>query len=213
MKSPIELRGKARKNDDLFRRTAGKQLPYVYAYCQESTEVVHGPSCKHEKEIHIRQCRADNVPIVARRGGGGTVVLSSGMVILIIVGNRHKGESIYHIFSRIHRAIIFLIEKHCSISLEEKGISDLAIDNRKVLGSSLYLCNRPSLYFYQSSLMVDCDCNLLSKYLLHPPREPRYRNGRSHAQFCTTLRRCGCTLDAQQIASLLNSELRARIEK
>jgi lipoate-protein ligase A len=203
--------GEPRKNDDLFVRGAGRALPDVYAYCQQTVEVVHGPSCKIVKEIEVERCEADGVAIAARRGGGGTVVLSPGMVIAVVVGARHKAQSVYHTFSRIHRAMIGLFEERCGISLEEKGISDLAVDDMKALGSSLYLCNRPCLYFYQSSLMVESDVSLLAKYLRHPPREPRYREGRSHERFCTTLRRNGCTLAAEQIAHVLNSELRGRI--
>lgn len=208
---PVHLPGAVRKNDEIFCGAFTQTLPWVKAYCQDTTEVVHGPSCKVEKEIDTERCEADGVAIVSRRGGGGTVVLSPGMLITVVVGKRRANDSVLHVFSRIHRAMIALIEEAGGPSLEEEGTSDLAFENRKVLGSSLYLCNRPYRYFYQSSLMVGSDVSLLSRYLKHPPKEPRYREGRDHTDFCTTLCACGCALGAPEIADVFNRELGARI--
>jgi lipoate-protein ligase A len=101
--------------------------------------------------------------------------------------------------------------EHCNIALEQKGISDLAVGDRKVLGSSLYLPGRQLLYCYQSSLMVGSDLSLINRYLRHPPREPDYRSGRGHDAFCANLRQCGCRLTTQEIADIFNNSLPALI--
>ncbi|MBD3346273.1 MAG: hypothetical protein GF401_14555 [Chitinivibrionales bacterium] len=186
-------------------------MPYVHAYLQETVEVVHGPSCKSEIEIFSRRCFDDCVPIVKRRGGGGTVVLSPGMVIILIVGKRTKGLSIRDTYSQIHRPIISLIKEATGLELQEMGISDLAVDNKKILGSSLYLTQNPFFYYYQSSLLVDPDCSLIEKYLKHPPREPDYRKGRPHHDFCISLKDLGSSLGSEEILSILNNKLRDKI--
>ncbi|MBD3393726.1 MAG: hypothetical protein GF418_16440 [Chitinivibrionales bacterium] len=209
---PLAISG--RKNDALFVRLSTQPLPAVHVYCQSDIEVVHGPSCREPgREIDTARCAAGNVPVRLRRGGGGTVVLSPGMVIIAAVGARHTGDTVHTVFSRIHRAIIGLVHETAGIELEEKGISDLAVDNRKVLGSSLYLSNRPPLYCYQASLMVDSDLSLLSRFLRHPPREPGYREGRSHDMFCSTLTKCGCRLSCDEVADLLGKHVRNRLWK
>jgi lipoate-protein ligase A len=199
--------GPLKKNDALFAFGASSvNLPFVYAYEQSMTEVVHGPSCKVENEINIANCTKNNVPIIARRGGGGTVVLSEGMCILLIVGEKND-HSTLDIYKQIHDAVINVVSDLCDKTIEQSGISDLAIDGQKILGSSLYLGNHPPLYYYQSSLMVSSDLDLLETYLFHPPREPDYRQNRSHKSFCTTLQKSGFTVSAKTLCEIFNNTL------
>jgi lipoate-protein ligase A len=195
-----------KKNDDMFMACSSARLPQIRSYAQISTEVVHGPSCVNtDIEIELARCAENRVPVLARRGGGGTVVLSKGMIITVIVGRRSEGDNARSIFSKIHRVIISLLSPYLNAQIDEKGISDLAILNKKILGSSLYMPGRTELFCYQSSLMVDSDLSLLDKYLKHPPREPDYRLGRTHAEFCANLRQFGYELSATETANLINS--------
>jgi lipoate-protein ligase A len=188
------------KNDALFMYGACAPKPFVFSYLQERVEVVHGPSCRKERELYLDICASDGVAVSRRRGGGGTVVLSPGMVITVVVGRRRKNEGALAIFSRIHDAMIAILDPEKSLNIQKEGISDLAVSGRKILGSSLYMQKTPFLYFYQSSLMVASDCMLIPKYLAPPLREPLYRQGRPHEIFCTTLNREGCTVSPENIA-------------
>jgi lipoate-protein ligase A len=187
------------KNDAIFIRGARAQQPFVFAYQQKCVEVVHGPSCRKEREIYVDKCMGDGVAVCRRRSGGGTVVLSPGMVITIVVGHREKNETAPRIFGRIHNAMIAILDPEKALNIKREGISDLSINGRKLLGSSLYMQNSPFLYYYQSSLMVTSDCTLMTKYLAPPPREPLYRRGRPHEAFCTTLKNEGCPLSPETI--------------
>jgi lipoate---protein ligase len=215
------------KNDGLFLYGAIREKPFVHCYEQQAMEVVYGPSCKIEKEINVDKCKTDGVPLIPRRGGGGTVVLAPGMVITIMVGERggpkddnpkqnqdssnsegKRGSEIYRIFGRIHQLFINILAPHLRFPIEQQGISDLAIGGKKVLGSSLYLGQTPALYYYQSSLMVSSDTRLISTCLKHPPKEPEYRAGRSHNDFCTSLKKEGCNLSADDVGRLLSAGLK-----
>ncbi len=52
----------------------------------------------------------------------------------------------------------------------QRGMSDLAWNGRKILGSSMR--RRGSLLLYQAVLMVDCSRALFEVLLQHPAKEP-----------------------------------------
>jgi len=181
--------------------------PFVYSYLQECAEVVRGPSCRPETELYLDRCMSDGVAVSRRRGGGGAVVLSPGMVITIVIGHRRKKESTLRIFSRIHDGMIAILDPKKSLNIQKAGISDLAINGRKILGSSLYMQRSPFFYYYQSSLMVTSDSVFIAKYLAPPLREPLYRQGRPHEIFCTTLSKEGCNISPETIARCFIDDL------
>ncbi len=129
------------------------------------------------------------------------------MVITVVVGRRKRDDVIRDIFGRVHEGIIRVCAELKLPTPQHRGLSDLAVGERKILGSSLYLSQRPFLYYYQSSLMVDPDMSLLDRYLKHPPREPDYRKGRSHTLFCTSLRQEGYPIQAAALAHALQRKL------
>jgi lipoate---protein ligase len=207
MAETVVFPGEPRKNDALFLEGARKPLPFVYAYEQRDTEVVGGPSCKPVLEIDLDKCENDVVPVLMRRGGGGTVVLAPGMVVTIIVGRRARQETPRVIFDRIHMAMVRVLADLGIAGVDRCGLSDLAIDEKKILGSSLYLGSTPFLYYYQSSLIVDANIACISRYLRHPPREPDYRNGRSHGDFVSSLQLLHHHIPAQVIIERFNDVL------
>jgi lipoate-protein ligase A len=200
--------GRLLKNDGLFLYGSLRDRPFVFAYEQKQTEVVYGPSCKVDHEIDVERCRLDRVPLVRRRGGGGTVVLAEGMVVTVVVDER-RDRPLEQIYKEVNAGLGAALLPAVSLKLVPAGTSDLTSGNRKVCGSSLYLGRTPALYYYQSSLMVSCDLRLLERYLRYPPREPDYRAGRSHTDFCTTLREQGATRTPAEIAEVLRTRLAA----
>ncbi|MDG5815317.1 hypothetical protein QA601_09520 [Chitinispirillales bacterium ANBcel5] len=200
--------GPLRKNDAVFMYGAiARQFPYVEVYQQKEIEIVHGPSCKQENEIMLERCAADGVTVEQRRGGGGTVVLSPGVLVTVIVGERERSQTALDIFKKIHDAFIGALNIAGIYGVEHRGISDLAIKEKKILGSSLYMGRKPDRYYYQSSLMVCSDLSLLNDYLFHPPTEPQYRAGRSHMDFCTTLHKEGYRISIKDLQHYISSKL------
>ena len=213
MNSIPQLPGKLRKNDALFMFGAVQQKPFVYTYLQDSVEVVGGPSCKCETEIRTDMCERDGVPVRERRGGGGTVVLAPGMVVTIVVDDRPQDFGATDIFAMIHECMIGLLQERGIGGVTRSGISDLAFDDRKILGSSLYMGNRPFLYYYQSSIIVTAERALFTRYLTHPPREPEYRRGRNHDDFCTSFADAGFAVTAEELCTLFGTRLAGTINR
>ncbi|MBA7483334.1 MAG: hypothetical protein GH155_02780 [Spirochaeta sp.] len=152
---------------------------------------------------------SSGIPVLKRKGGGGTVVLSPGQVVLALVkevshpfGNREYAQTINSWFKQA------LSEMGIS-GMEERGISDLCLGGRKILGSSLF--RRRRILFYQASLLVCNDLTLFSRYLSYPSIVPEYRQGRSHEAFCTNLHREGFTFPVAEVIERLERVVRQRL--
>jgi lipoate---protein ligase len=134
------------------------------------------------------------------------VVLSKGMCVIVVVGNRN-GQYALPIFSKIHNAVINILYEMGIQGIQQQGISDITLNDRKILGSSLYLGSRPDFYYYQSCLMVSSELELINRFLKYPPREPDYRMKRAHSAFCTTLKNEGYAETAASIGKNLTAGL------
>lgn len=159
---------------------------FVDIYEYQKVSVVLGNSIRLDPDINVEACQKEKVPLLRRKGGGGAVVLSPGVfVITACYANNRKDLNIPLILHRIALTIAEGLEQITNIKISLKGMGDLCIGDRKILGSSLY--NGRGAILYQGSLMVDNDLSLISKFLNHPSKEPEYRRGRSHEDFVTKL--------------------------
>ena len=69
--------------------------------------------------------------------------------------------------------------------VHREGISDLAVEDRKVGGSCVYRAR--DLLYCATTLLCDPALGAIERYLRHPPREPEYRRGRKHRDFLGSL--------------------------
>jgi lipoate-protein ligase A len=196
-------------NGDLLEVFLADRTPRLRLYEPAETAAVLGAAGKPERDLKLAALEADGVPVLRRRGGGGAVVLSPGQVVLALAtevasdfGNREYARAI-NVW--IVEALSFLGVS----SLEQRGITDLALRGRKVLGTSIYRSRR--VLFFQASLLVSNDVSVFGRYLEHPHAEPDYRQGRSHEAFCTTLRAEGYDLDPRRVIATLEPIVHRRL--
>ena len=174
--------------------------------------VVIGYSQKAVNEVNLVNCANDKVPVLKRRGGGGAVVLMPGILCITMAFLSDKSISPYYFFKEINLFIIRQLKSHFNIlSLECKGISDIAIDNKKILGCSIFKSR--NMFFYQGSLLVNPDMSKIDQYLLHPTKEPDYRNGRKHQDFLTCLQCCGYEIGLEEIQGILDESITRELRK
>jgi lipoate-protein ligase A len=188
-------------NGDLLEEFLADRMPRLRLYEPSQPAAVLGASGKPERDLKLAALEADGVPVLSRRGGGGAVILAPGQVVLALVtevasdfGNRE--------YARTFNA--WIVEALAALGVddvEQRGISDLALHGRKVLGTSIYRSRR--VLFYQASLLVANDVSLFARYLEHPHAEPGYRRGRGHDEFCTTLRAEGHDLDPPRVIAAI----------
>ena len=196
-------------NEDLLSRFEREGGPVHRLYEPPAILAVLGAGGKPETDLLLENLRADGVPHAYRRGGGGTVVLSPGQVVLALVA---EVGSPYRNREYAVQINGWFIEALASLGVDgvtHEGISDLAVGGRKILGTSIY--RRRLILFYQASLLVHCDTGLFSRYLAMPRQVPEYRGGRSHEEFCTTLRAQGLQAGTVEVIAALEKVLSARL--
>ncbi len=66
-----------------------------------------------------------------------------------------------------------------------RGTSDLAIGDRKISGNSMRA--RRHAFLYHGTMLYDFPLLLVSELLRMPPRQPDYRQSRSHGDFLTNV--------------------------
>lgn len=196
-------------NEDLLHRFESARVPVWRIYEPAETFAVLGAGGDPDRDLFLDNLRAHGIPWRRRRGGGGAVILSPGQVVLALVT---EVESTFG--NREYAALInsWFVETLTGLGagpVETRGISDLVIRDRKILGTSIY--RRKLLLFYQASLLVSNDLSLFECFLAPPARAPDYRRGRGHAEFCTTLRREGCAVSAKETAAALARIVEQRI--
>ena len=164
-------------------------------------EVVLGRSSKIEEDVMVETCADDGIPLSRRRGGGGTVILSPGILILSIAGRSTLQYHLREHMNAVNRIIVDTLEQLGVDSPVIRGISDITLGMKKILGSSLY--RRKDLVLYQGSLLVNPDLSLMKRYLKQPRKQPAYRKDRSHEDFVTSLHNEGYEIPKVEIIDKL----------
>ncbi len=159
--------------------------PLVKVWIPEETCIVLGRSNNQLDSLFIEKVIEDNIPVYKRPSGGETVLLSNKMLVLSISVRQTALKSGKSYFEKYNTKVISVLKNLGIDELGFKGISDIAINNMKILGSAVY--QNKDIVFYHAVINVSESISLISKYLKHPMREPDYRIGRDHKEFVTSL--------------------------
>jgi lipoate-protein ligase A len=149
--------------------------------------VVVGRSSSVGTEVDHAACEADAVPIIRRTSGGAAIVAGPGCLMYALVLSYDRRPDL-RLIDRAHRFVLDRIANalnDLAPGLRQAGTSDLAIENQKVSGNSMRCCRRHMLY--HGTLLYDMPMGLIERYLRTPPREPDYREARSHTEFVANL--------------------------
>lgn len=162
----------------------------VRAWMPTEPVVILGSSSCLQEEVDVQACKDAGANILRRPSGGATVVIGPGCLMWSVI--THYSFTTPGI-KEIHSSMLDPLCKTLSVRSQHqvirRGLSDLAIqvsnDERKVSGNSLRV--RRQSVLYHGTLLDAFDLPLISRVLKHPPREPDYRNHRSHEAFLSNL--------------------------
>ena len=156
--------------------------------------IVVGSSTKVAEEVDLMQAEKLGIPVLRRPSGGLTIVTGPGCLMYSLVLSyrlrpqlRSLDEAHRYVLDRIAKAI-----QTKAPGIQRRGISDLAIAERKISGNSVR-CKRDNM-LYHGTLLYDFPLAVISQCLKRPPRQPEYRENRDHASFVDNLRVPGSEL-------------------
>ena len=168
-----------------------------YIWQPDKRYIILGRANRPDSSVYIERAKRDNIEIFKRPSGGESVILSPKMLVFSAKFCHSRTDRPGSVFELINRHLISSLGQIGIENLYSKGISDLSINNRKIMGSSMYLTG--SSLFYHSVLNISEEPSLLSVYLKHPSREPEYRQKRDHKEFVTSIHKEGYDIDMQTI--------------
>lgn len=166
--------------------------------------VVLGTGQVLAEEVHEEHCTADHVPILRRCSAGGCVLQGPGSFNYALFLTYDRFPEV----TSLHASYRFILGKVCAalatlgIEARHEGISDIAIEGRKVSGNAQRRRRRALLH--HGTLLYEADPDAISRYIREPADRPDYRGGRTHSEFVTTLPATPGAL-AEAIAAALGS--------
>lgn len=149
--------------------------------------VVLGRACRLDDDVHVEACARDGLAVLRRASGGGTILQGPGCLSYALVlpltlhpdlgGIRTTNR---FILGRLARAL-----HRWEPGVAFQGISDLAIDGRKISGNAQR--RTPRALLFHGTILHGMPVDLIARYLKHPRRQPDYRADRPHRAFVQTI--------------------------
>ncbi|MDE3269843.1 MAG: hypothetical protein OYH77_06130 [Pseudomonadota bacterium] len=151
---------------------------------------------------------------IARRKGGGSAVLLHEDCLIVSIGM--WVEQFFHnkkYFDLLNSSLIKTLTRAQQVfaQLTLKGISDIAYDNRKVAGTTIFRSR--NFLLYQASLLFHARAQQISALLKQPMLMPDYRNARTHADFLLGLAEIAPDVSINALRQRLNKQLVSTIQQ
>ncbi len=177
----------------------------IMVWQPQETVIVLGQSNSMESSLCAEAVAAAALRVTKRPSGGETVILTPGTIAFTVAKQFPAMIQFREFFRMVNSEVIDGLVEMGVTGLGLKGISDITIGNRKILGSSMRKVGDKLVY--HAVINIAEDPALFSRYLLHPRREPDYRAGRSHHEFVTSLAGEGYSFVPDEIMEMLNRRL------
>ncbi len=150
--------------------------------------VVLGYANRLDLEVNVAACHAREIPVHRRCTGGGSVLQGPGCLNYTLVLPLAAAVQ----FQSISETNAFVMQRHrqalaplAGDSVSVQGFTDLAVQGRKFSGNAQR--RKRHWLLFHGTFLLDFDLHLVEQVLLAPPKQPAYRDNRSHLDFLTRL--------------------------
>ena len=145
--------------------------------------VVIGRGSEVQREVAQDFCTQHRIPVIRRCSGGAAIVTGPGCLMYAVILDSELRQELTMI-DTTHQFVLYQVARalrDLGLPVEPCGISDLAVDGRKVSGNSLRRKRRWLLY--HGTLLCGLPGEMIQRCLDFAPRQPAYRGGRDHRDF------------------------------
>ncbi|MCB1181397.1 MAG: lipoate--protein ligase family protein, partial [Chlamydiia bacterium] len=141
--------------------------------------VVLGISAKTQELINIEQAKNQNIPLIKRFSGGGTVYIDENTLFVTFIWEKKSLEIPFfpHAMMEWSEKLYRPLFGEASFALQE---NDYVIGEKKVGGNAQYI--QKERFLHHTSFLWEFDPNRMN-VLKVPPKQPKYRQKRSHKDF------------------------------
>ena len=171
----------------------------------EEPVIVLGQSNSIESSLYSDAVAKDGLRVTKRPTGGETVILTPATIAFTVAKRFPVMIPFRDYFRMVNSAVVAGLEELGVSRLGSRGISDITIGDRKILGSSMRKVHDKLVY--HAVLNIGEDPEIFGRYLRHPRREPDYRAGRSHREFVTSMAGEGYRFTAKEVMKIVEHRL------
>ncbi len=196
---PVEVRPYDLPDAAIFGGTGDDMLVWQPA----ETVIVLGQSNTPERSLITKNVLSDGIQVTKRPTGGEAVILTPQMAVITVAREFREMARSKDFFIVVNGMILDLLSDLGVKNYGTRGISDITIGHRKILGSSMH--RRENRLVYHGVLNLAGDPTIFGRYLSHPSREPDYRQYRPHNEFVTSLKNEGYNIKYSDIACMLKA--------
>lgn len=145
--------------------------------------VVLGFANDPHREVNLKTCAQNGVPIYRRCSGGGAVVIGPGCLNYSLI----LPIAFHPMLASVQSASEFIMKRNQKTIAQLIGLkvnreeTDLVLDNRKFSGNAQR--RRRSALLFHGTFLLDFDISCVTRFLKSPSRAPEYRLNRSHREF------------------------------
>ena len=169
----------------------------------EETVIVLGQSNTPERSLILENVMHDAIPVTKRPTGGEAVILTPEMAVITVAREFPGIARSKDFFMEVNGMILDLLSDLGVRNYGTRGISDITIGDKKILGSSMH--RRENRLVYHGVLNIAGDPSIFERYLSHPSREPDYRQHRSHGDFVTSLMKEGYNIKYDDVSMMAHA--------
>ena len=166
--------------------------------------MIIGKGSNPQDELRADNILRDNIPVIKRTTGGCAVVVAPEMFVASFAVANDPSKKNNEYFELFNGVILKAFQKIGVENLGTAGISDLTLNDLKVVGSAIY--RNKDQVFYHAVINIAGDIELMEKYLKIPTRQPDYRQNRTHRDFVTSFKAQGYQIKLADFEQALKSE-------